>query len=76
MFLDQIIEGLEDFHLATTMWLFPAVFESLFVDTNQWKPQEVMDILQPTKVEMTDAELICKWFVCLDGLYRVHYAMT
>lgn len=56
VFLDQIMEGLEDFHLATTMRLFPAVFESLFVDANQWKPQEVIDILQPTKVEMTDAE--------------------
>ena len=53
-FLDQIMEGLEDFQLATALRIFPAVFEPIFT-AGSFESQDVIDILQP-KVSMTGEE--------------------
>lgn len=54
-FLDQWMEGLEGFQLATAVRLFPDVFQSLFLSDDQYESQAVIDILHP-KMPMTDEE--------------------
>lgn len=54
-FLDQLMEGLEEFQLATAIRLFPDVFQSLFLSDDQYESQAVIDILHP-KMPMTDGE--------------------
>ena len=44
-YLDQIMEGLEDFQLATCMKMFPATFEPLFVNCGRCQPSDVISIL-------------------------------
>ena len=54
-FLDQLMEGLQEFKLTSAMKVFPDVFEPLFVGTDKCDPQDVINILHP-KTLMTDSE--------------------
>ena len=54
-FLDQMMEGLEEFQVATAMRLFPDVFEPLFVSRGAYEPQDVINILR-SKITMTHDE--------------------
>ena len=54
-YLDQLMEGLQEFKLASAMKAFPDVFEPLFVATDKCAPQDVINILRP-KTPMTDSE--------------------
>ena len=55
-YLDQMMEGLDDFKLAACMKMFPTTFEPLFVNTGSFQPSDVISILHH-KPDMSGPEL-------------------
>lgn len=56
-FLDQLMEGLQEFELSSAMQVFPDIFEPLFVCAQKSMPQDVINILH-IRTPMTDAEQV------------------
>ncbi len=56
-FLDQLMEGLEVFHLGTACRLF----EPLFVSTKECTPEDVLQILQTDEVLGDRQQVICQY---------------
>ena len=48
-FLDQLMEGLEEFLLGTATRLFPHLFQPLFVSVKKYEPEDVIQILCPNE---------------------------
>lgn len=44
-YLDQIMEGLQDFQLSDLLKMFPSVFEPVFVNNGKCDPFDVVNIL-------------------------------
>ena len=56
-YLDQLMEGLEDFQLAASVRLFPSVFEPLFVNQGRCEAHDVLKIIHH-KPRLSDREMI------------------